>query len=280
MSSSHRSVACCERSASPLPAARMRPSAMITRSSQSRSTMSSWCDENSTGAPDAATSASTPCTVSTAIGSRPENGSSSTSTSGRCTSAAAICARCWLPSERLSIVSSVRSPRPRRSSSSSALRRAAAGRPAVQAGEVHGLLEQAHLRVQAALLGHVAEAAAVGVGERGAAEGHRAAVGREHAEDDPHRGGLAGAVAADEAGEAAVADGEAHRVEGEALAVALGDVVEFEHEITATDVAVPRGIRRATGFAGSAVRGRAARPVRESWERGFRMSEALVSLVG
>ncbi len=135
------------------------------------------------------------------------------------------------------------------------------GRPAVQAGEVHGLLEQAHLRVQAALLGHVAEAAAVGVGERGAAEGHRAAVGREHAEDDPHRGGLAGAVAADESGEAAVADGEAHRIEGEALAVALGDVVEFEHEAT---VRMPRAARHPScdGFRGSAVRG--IRPVRAS----------------
>ena len=54
-------------------------------------------------------------------------------------------------------------------------------------------------------------------------------IGGEHAEDDPHRGGLAGAVAADESREAAVADGEADVVEGEALAVALRDVVEFEH---------------------------------------------------
>ena len=191
--------------------------------------MSSWCDENSTGAPDAAASESTPCTVSTAIGSRPENGSSSTSTSGRCTSAAAICARCWLPSERLSIVSSMRSPRPRRSSSSRALRRAAAGRPAVQAGEVDGLLEHPHLRVQAALLGHVAEAATVGVGELGAVEGHRAAVGGEHAEDDPHRRGLAGAVAADESGHAAVADIEADVCEHLLRAEMLVDVSNLEH---------------------------------------------------
>ncbi len=86
--------------------------------------------------------------------------------------------------------------------------------PAVQPGEVHGLLEHAHLRVEAALLGHVAEATSVDVGDGPAVERHRAAVGREHAEDDAHGRGLAGAVAADESGEAAVADREGRRRRG------------------------------------------------------------------
>ena len=66
-------------------------------------------------------------TTSTASGSRPENGSSRMSTSGSCTSAAAICARCWLPSESVSTLSPARSPSPSRSSSASVLRRRGAG---------------------------------------------------------------------------------------------------------------------------------------------------------
>ena len=42
--------------------------------------------------------------------------------------------------------------------------------PAVQAGEVDRLLEHPHLRVEPALLGHVAEAAAVGTRQRLAVE--------------------------------------------------------------------------------------------------------------
>ena len=80
--------------------------------------------EEDRGRPAAARSWSTPATTSTASGSRPENGSSRISTCGSCTSAAAICARCWLPSESVSTLSFSRSPSP--SSSSSAVARAVA----------------------------------------------------------------------------------------------------------------------------------------------------------
>jgi hypothetical protein len=149
--------------------------------------------------------------------------------------------------------------------------------PAVQTREVHGLLEQPHLRVETALLGHVAEAAAVGLGERSAAEADSAGIRREHAEDDAHRRGLACAVAADEAGEAAVAHREADAVEGEALAVAFGDVVEFEHGFT---VRMPRrrGIRRTGGSVAPPCGGGARMSVCSWCLGGFRMSEALVTI--
>ena len=51
-----------------------------------------------------------------AIGSRPENGSSSTSRSGSFTSAAISCTRCWLPCDSASSRSAARSARPSRSS--------------------------------------------------------------------------------------------------------------------------------------------------------------------
>ena len=49
--SSNRRVECSARSASRAPAARIVPPAMITRSSHSRSTTSSWCEEKSTATP-------------------------------------------------------------------------------------------------------------------------------------------------------------------------------------------------------------------------------------
>ena len=54
------------------------------------------------------------------------------------------------------------------------------------------------------------------------------AVGREHAEDDPHRRRLAGPVGADEAEHLARRDGEADTVERDPVAVAPGQPVEFE----------------------------------------------------
>ena len=63
---------------------------------------------------------------STPTGSRPENGSSRMSTSGRLTRAAASWTRCWLPSDSFSTGSPRRSPRPSRSTHSSAARAAAA----------------------------------------------------------------------------------------------------------------------------------------------------------
>ena len=99
---------------------------------------------------------------------------------------------------------------------------------AVQPGQVDHLLEHLHLRVQPALLGHVAEVPAVRVGDGAAVQQHGAAVRGEHAEHDAHGGGLAGAVAADEAGEPARDDLERDVVENPPRAVALRDAGEIE----------------------------------------------------
>src|SRR5690606_35858395 len=58
---------------------------------------------------------------------------------------------------------------------------------AVQPGEVDELLADLHLRVEAAFLGHVADAAARVEVERAAAPAHLAGVGGEHAQRDAHR---------------------------------------------------------------------------------------------
>ena len=100
---------------------------------------------------------------------------------------------------------------------------------AVQHREVAQVAIDAHLRIQAALLGHVAEQALVLAGDRRAAPEHLAGVGLEHAEGDPHRGRLAGAVGPDEADDVARGDGERQVVERDGLAVAARQVAKFEH---------------------------------------------------
>ena len=67
--------------------------------------------------------------------------------------------------------------------------------------EVDQLVEDLLLGVEAALLGHVAEAAPVGGGDRAPLPEHLTTGEPEQAHDHPHRRGLAGAVATDEAGE-------------------------------------------------------------------------------
>jgi hypothetical protein len=68
---------------------------------------------------------------------------------------------------------------------------------AVQARHVDELVAHPHLRVQAALLGHVADPPPLLGADRGTAPAHRAGVSGEDAEDDPHRRRLAGAVGAE-----------------------------------------------------------------------------------
>src|SRR4051812_26283321 len=57
----------------------------------------------------------------------------------------------------------------------------------MQRGEIRELVAYAHLRIQPALLGHVAEAPAHVEIDWLAAPGHLPGVGLEHAHDDPHR---------------------------------------------------------------------------------------------
>lgn len=99
---------------------------------------------------------------------------------------------------------------------------------AVQLGQKDQLLQNLFLAVQAALLGHVADAATGVVVKRSPVQEHLARVGGEHAEGDAHRGGLAGAVGADEAVHLAVVDGETHAVEGLDAAEALVQVADFD----------------------------------------------------
>ena len=178
--------------------------------------------------PAAAFSRSTWLITSTATGSRPENGSSSTRMCGSCTSAAASWTRCWLP--RLSFCTSS----PRRRGDAEPLgplvhrRRRRGRRHAVQPGQVDQLLADLHPRVEAALLGHVADLAPGLQRDRCAVPPHLAGVGGEHAERDPHRGGLAGAVAADEAEDLAGADVEGHVVERDHVAVPLRHPVDLQ----------------------------------------------------
>jgi hypothetical protein len=75
------------------------------------------------------------------------------------------------------------------------------GREPVVPAEVDQLVDDAHPRVEAALLGHVPEPqACLGVNS-GAAPAHLAGVWRGEAEDAAHRRGLAGPVGAEEAHE-------------------------------------------------------------------------------
>jgi hypothetical protein len=58
-------------------------------------------------------------------------------------------------------------------------------------GEIGQLLGEAHLRIEAAFLGHVTDPAASLGGKRSLIERDLALVGRQHAQHDPHRGRLA-----------------------------------------------------------------------------------------
>ena len=157
-----------------VPSATTRPrSTMMARSHRS-STRSSWWDENSTVAPRRASPTSTLDSASTATGSRPENGSSSISTSGSWSSALISWTRCWLPSDRSS---SCRRPdrrgRARRASGGPRGRATLRSMPRSCAEEAQ-LLGDLHRRVEAALLGQVAEAAAHLEVDRPAVEAHAA----------------------------------------------------------------------------------------------------------
>ena len=101
-------------------------------------------------------------------------------------------------------------------------------RHAVQLAEVGELLRHVHLGIQAAFLGHVADAAS-GLERQGRpAEAHHAGIGREHAQHDPHRRRLAGAVAPHEAEHLAGRDLEGQSVERDDVPVPLRDPVDLE----------------------------------------------------
>ncbi len=107
-----------------------------------------------------------------------------------------------------------------------------AGGEALGGGEVAEELAGGQVRVGPEVLRQVAEMAADGVrggGEVGALVAEGAAGRAGHRGDDPHQGGLAGAVGAEQA-QHAVAEGEGEAVDGAGAApVDLGDVGQFQH---------------------------------------------------
>ena len=98
----------------------------------------------------------------------------------------------------------------------------------MQTREVHDLVNQRHLRVQPPLLWHVAEPEPSAVADRLPVPRDRPAVGGEDAHHRPHRRRLAGAVAADEADDLALSDGERDTVERDQFAEPLAQAVYRE----------------------------------------------------
>jgi hypothetical protein len=116
----------------------------------------------------------------------------------------------------------------------------------VQHAEVLEQLARAHLRIQAALLGHVADPRAHARVDRLAAPPHRPVVRRQQAADDPHRRRLARPVAPDEAEQRAGRDLEAQPVEGDDVAERPAQAGELEGRFSHV-ISVPRCGRRHIG---------------------------------
>ena len=207
----------------------MRPLAMMTTSSHTSSTRSSWWLEKMTPTPAAARSRTTSVIVAMPIGSRPLNGSSRTSSSGSWARATASWMRCWLPCDSSSSLDFVRSARPIRSSQRAPAALALARRQPVLLGEVRELLADPHPRIQAALLGHVAEAQPRLAADRRALPADLAAIRSGQPEDAAHRRGLARAVGSQEADDPPGLGLERRAVQGGHGPVALGQVDDLEH---------------------------------------------------
>jgi hypothetical protein len=86
------------------------------------------------------------------------------------------------------------------------------------------------------VLGQVADALAHIVIDGSAAPAHLAGVRFQHPEDDPHGGGLAGAVGPDEPEHLPLGDGERQVIEGDQVAVAAGQALQFQHVVRLTPV--------------------------------------------
>ena len=182
------------------------------------STSSRMCELNSTVRPSA------PIVRSRSIrwirwrGSMPLNGSSSSSTDGWCTSDDAILIRCRMPLEYVEIDAVLRvghlHQRDRRLGG-----RAGVGQP-VQLGVGDHELAAGEVLEQRLALGDQADLAVdlLVAPQRLAVEGDRAGRRREEARHHRDQGGLAGAVGAEQAGDAG-ADGHRDVVDGDDVAV-------------------------------------------------------------
>jgi hypothetical protein len=91
------------------------------------------------------------------------------------------------------------------------------------------------------VLGEISESFADLVRHGSSAPADLASIGRQHPEDDAHGGGLAGAVGADEPEHLPLGDGEREVVEGDQVAVAAGQALQFQDvvpPVLAADVMV------------------------------------------
>ena len=159
----------------------------------------------------------------TATGSSPANGSSSTSSSGPCTIAAASCTRWAMPPDSDEILSRAAFGEVELLEQRGRAPAAVVPVEPVEARHPDQQVEHPHVAVQPPLLGHVAPGPTIRVG-RGAVEPRqRACVGGEDPEEDPHQGGLAGTVGPEQSHDATGGDVEVDPVEHDAIAEALAD---------------------------------------------------------
>ena len=99
----------------------------------------------------------------------------------------------------------------------------------VQPCEIHQLFVHAHPRIETTFLGHVPESSArLGVGGL-TPPANLARVRLQHAEGDPHRGGLAGTVATHEPNQLAIGHDERDVVERDDVAETPGQSDQLEH---------------------------------------------------
>ena len=113
----------------------------------------------------------------------------------------------------------------------------AARRQALRVGQPEQVVTAAAARVQRAGVQqrpHTAQRVAQAA-IRSAADQRAALLDRVQAEDHPHRGGLSGAVGADEAGDLPGRDGEGQSVQSHGLAEALAQIPYFDGRLAATD---------------------------------------------
>ncbi len=120
------------------------------------------------------------------------------------------------------------------------------GRTPSQAGEaseVGELLVDPHLRVETALLGHVAEPEPICRCHRRPVPGDTAVVGINEPEDAPHRRRLAGSVRAEKADDPPGRHVETGAVEGDDIAVPFHETLERERDAPPHSI-VPTALHR------------------------------------
>ncbi len=225
---------------STVPMATMRPRARMPTESHSRSTRSSWWLENTTGTPCRHCSSSASARESTPTGSRPENGSSRMQHLGAADEGGGELHPLLVAQRQLldGVLAALGQTEPL-----GPLLGGVGGGGCVepvQAGEVGELLADLHLRVEPALLRHVADPPPRVVVQRTAPPADLPGVGPHQAHGDPHRGRLAGPVGPAEAEHRPRRDGEAHAVQHVVVAVALVQPVELEHPSSVSSSPVRR----------------------------------------